>query len=92
LAEQLVESRRSRRVVLVSSGAVAAGMSTLGYTKRPWDLAELQAVAAVGQAKLIEAYNDEFRKHVAQVDATMSAAADASAPIALVDPACASRS
>jgi glutamate 5-kinase len=52
-------------VVLVSSGAVAAGMSTLGYTKRPGDLAELQAVAAVGQAKLIEAYNDEFRKHTA---------------------------
>ena len=65
LAEQLVELRRSRRVVLVSSGAVAAGMSTLGYTKRPGDLAELQAVAAVGQAKLIEAYNDEFRKHPA---------------------------
>jgi glutamate 5-kinase len=68
LAEQLVELRRSRRVVLVSSGAVAAGMSTLGYTKRPGDLAELQAVAAVGQAKLIEAYNDEFRKHAAQVE------------------------
>ncbi len=65
LAEQLVELRRTRRVVLVSSGAVAAGMSTLGYTKRPGDLAELQAVAAVGQAKLIEAYNDEFRKHAA---------------------------
>lgn len=65
LAEQLVELRRTRRVVLVSSGAVAAGMSTLGYTKRPGDLAELQAVAAVGQAKLIEAYNDEFRKHTA---------------------------
>ena len=62
LAEQLMELRRERRVILVSSGAVAAGMSTLGYTKRPSDLAELQAVAAVGQAKLIEVYNHEFRR------------------------------
>jgi len=63
LAAQLVELRRSRRVVLVSSGAVASGMSTLGYTKRPAGLAELQAVAAVGQAKLIQAYDHEFRRH-----------------------------
>ena len=76
LAEQLVELRRTRRVVLVSSGAVAAGMSTLGYTKRPGDLAELQAVAAVGQAKLIEAYNDEFRKHAAPPGPAVSTTAD----------------
>ena len=76
LAEQLVELRRTRRVVLVSSGAVAAGMSTLGYTKRPGDLAELQAVAAVGQAKLIEAYNDEFRKHAAPPGPALSTTAD----------------
>lgn len=63
LAAQLVELRRTRRVVLVSSGAVASGMSTLGYTKRPGGLAELQAVAAVGQAKLIQAYDQEFRRH-----------------------------
>lgn len=63
LAEQLVTLRRERQVVLVSSGAVAAGMSTLGYAKRPTDLAELQAVAALGQAKLIQAYDHEFRQH-----------------------------
>lgn len=63
LAAQLVELRRRRRVVLVTSGAVASGMSTLGFAKRPSDLAALQAVAAVGQAKLIEAYDGEFRKH-----------------------------
>lgn len=62
LAEQLVELRKTRRVVLVSSGAVAAGMSTLGYERRPTDLAELQAVAALGQAKLIQAYDNEFRR------------------------------
>ncbi|MFO0905893.1 MAG: glutamate 5-kinase [Pirellulales bacterium] len=70
LAEQLMQLRRERRVLLVSSGAVAAGMSTLGYTKRPGDLAELQAVAAVGQAKLIEVYNHEFRRHAESAEGT----------------------
>lgn len=68
LADQLITLRRERRVVLVSSGAVAAGMNTLGYQKRPVDLAALQAVAAVGQAKLIESYNHEFRRHRVTVD------------------------
>ena len=52
-----------RQVVLVSSGAVGAGMSELELDRRPEDLAKLQAVAAVGQAKLIEAYDRTFRKH-----------------------------
>jgi len=52
-----------RKVVLVSSGAVGAGMSQLGLTQRPRDVARLQAVAAVGQARLIEAYDRTFRKH-----------------------------
>ena len=52
-----------RQVVLVSSGAVGAGMGQLGLQKRPRDLAQLQAVAAVGQAKLIEAYDQRLRQH-----------------------------
>lgn len=59
-----------RRVVLVSSGAVGAGMSLLGLTRRPADLARLQAVAAIGQTSLIEAYDRTFRergRHAAQV-------------------------
>ena len=64
LAEQLNELvSQGRRVVLVSSGAVGAGMSELGLDARPTDLARLQAVAAVGQAKLIEAYDRIFRQH-----------------------------
>ncbi len=62
--------QRGRNVVLVSSGAVAAGMSLLGLTDRPTDLAHLQAVAAVGQARLIEAYDralGPFGYHAAQV-------------------------
>jgi len=59
-----------RRVVLVSSGAVGAGMGRLGLTKRPADLAHLQAVAAIGQCHLIEAYDRTLRdrgRHAAQV-------------------------
>lgn len=52
-----------RRVVLVSSGAVGAGMSLLGMSQRPSDLAKLQAVAAIGQTKLIQTYDRTFRKH-----------------------------
>lgn len=53
----------SRRVVLVSSGAVAAGMGRLGMAHRPADLAHLQAVAAVGQSRLIETYERALRTH-----------------------------
>lgn len=50
-----------RRVVLVSSGAVASGMGRLGLTERPKDLAKLQAVAAVGQSYLVQTYDRVFR-------------------------------
>ncbi|MBN2580097.1 MAG: glutamate 5-kinase [Pirellulales bacterium] len=59
-----------RKVVLVSSGAVAAGMGRLGLTGRPADLAGLQAVAAVGQSALVEHYERAFaqyKRHAAQI-------------------------
>ncbi len=59
-----------RRVVLVSSGAVGAGMGRMGLTSRPQELASLQAVAAIGQSCLVEAYERAFRergRHAAQV-------------------------
>jgi glutamate 5-kinase len=52
-----------KRVVLVSSGAVGAGIGLLGLKGRPTDLAKLQAVAAVGQTFLIQAYDRTFIKH-----------------------------
>ena len=52
-----------RKVVLVSSGAVGAGMGRLGLKKRPTDLAHLQAVAAVGQTMLVEAYERSLEVH-----------------------------
>ena len=58
LVDQIYEIiQTGRRVILVSSGAVAAGMDRLKLTNRPKDLGQLQAVAAVGQSALIEAYN-----------------------------------
>jgi len=63
-AEQIAElTRRKKEVVLVSSGAVAAGMQRLGWKRRPNALYELQAAAAVGQMGLVEAYESCFRKH-----------------------------
>jgi glutamate 5-kinase len=52
-----------RKVCLVSSGAVAAGLGRLGLKHRPTDLSRLQAVAAVGQTALVEAYDRCLRAH-----------------------------
>ncbi|HUQ72702.1 MAG TPA: glutamate 5-kinase [Planctomycetaceae bacterium] len=64
LAEQLHGLWQSgRRVVLVSSGAIGAGMGLLGLKERPKDLSHLQAAAATGQAHLIHLYDKCFRPH-----------------------------
>ena len=52
-----------KRVVLVSSGAVAEGMQRLGWKKRPTAVHELQAAAAVGQMGLVQMYESCFAKH-----------------------------
>ncbi len=62
--------RRGIELVLVSSGAVAEGMSRLGWDKRPSALYELQAAAAVGQMGLVQTYESNFQRyglHTAQV-------------------------
>ena len=61
LADQLSElNNEGHQVVLVSSGAIAAGRETLGLTQRPKDMATLQAAASIGQVGLIETYSSEF--------------------------------
>lgn len=61
LAEDVVSLReRGCEVILVSSGAVAAGLARLGITERPSALDELQAAAAVGQSSLVQAYEAAF--------------------------------
>jgi glutamate 5-kinase len=61
---------RSLETILVSSGAVLAGMEALGLTERPRDLPLKQAAAAVGQSHLMRAYEEAFQPHgrrVAQI-------------------------
>lgn len=50
-------------VVLVSSGAVAAGMRRLGWNSRPTEIHQLQAAAAVGQMSLVQTYEAEFQRY-----------------------------
>ncbi len=64
LADQIHQTMATgRKVVLVSSGAVGAGMGRLGLKSRPTNLAQLQAVAAVGQSILVEAYERSLHRH-----------------------------
>ncbi|MGO1692372.1 MAG: glutamate 5-kinase [Marinobacter sp.] len=50
-------------LVVVSSGSVAEGMSRLGWKKRPEQLHELQAAAAVGQMGLVQTWEAQFKRH-----------------------------
>ncbi|WP_265447384.1 glutamate 5-kinase [Flexivirga meconopsidis] len=64
----LVDALATRRlagsnVILVSSGAIAAGMVPLGLRRRPRDLATQQAAASVGQGALLASYSTEFGRH-----------------------------
>ncbi|MEH2203431.1 MAG: glutamate 5-kinase [Nostoc sp.] len=76
LAETLCNLRRQgHRVILVSSGAVGVGCARLGLTERPKAIALKQAVAAVGQGRLIRIYDDLFttlQQAIAQVLLTRS--------------------
>jgi glutamate 5-kinase len=65
---QLVDSligvrQRGADLVLVSSGAIAAGLSPLVFKRRPRDLARQQAAASVGQGLLVHRYTEEFARH-----------------------------
>ncbi|MGE3309648.1 MAG: glutamate 5-kinase [Limisphaerales bacterium] len=71
LAAQVAGLRSAgKEVVMVTSGAVGAGMGVLGFDRRPKHLADLQACAAVGQSRLMAMYEGLFRHYelgVAQV-------------------------
>ena len=54
---------RGAEVVLVSSGAIAAGLAPLSLARRPRDLATQQAAASVGQGLLVHRYTEEFARH-----------------------------
>ncbi|MQA12087.1 MAG: glutamate 5-kinase [Pseudonocardiaceae bacterium] len=60
-------AKRETQVVLVSSGAIGAGIAPLGLHKRPRDLATQQATASVGQLTLAHAYAESFGRHALTV-------------------------
>src|SRR3982750_314178 len=65
-----------REVVLVSSGAIAAGLAPLALTGRPRDLATAQAAASVGQLRLVQTYADAFAAHGVTVGQVLLTADD----------------
>ena len=65
-----------REVVLVSSGAIAAGLAPLGVEGRPRDLATAQAAASVGQLRLVQTYADAFGRHGVTVGQVLLTADD----------------
>ena len=72
-------NERGIDVVIVSSGAVAEGLTRLGWRDRPNTVSKLQAAAAVGQMGLIQAYEvcfQKYNKHTAQVLLTHDDIAD----------------
>ena len=67
VAEIATLIRRGDEVVLVSSGAVAAGMEMVGMTNRPRAPLELQMLSGIGQIPLTHCYQELFREHELQV-------------------------
>ncbi len=77
LVDSLASIRKAgREVVLVSSGAIAAGLSPLGLVRRPRDLATQQAAASVGQGLLVARYAEAFAGHGLQVGQVLLTADD----------------
>ncbi|MFD5539986.1 glutamate 5-kinase [Streptomyces sp. NPDC127079] len=69
LVDVLAKSRSGgeREIVLVSSGAIAAGLAPLGLRRRPRDLARQQAAASVGQGLLVARYTASFARYGVRV-------------------------
>ena len=70
--------KKGHEIVLVSSGAIAAGLSPLGLKERPKDLSLQQAVASVGQGLLVHHYAESFAKHGITVGQVLLTAEDMS--------------
>ena len=77
LADQLHLARRNgRKVVLITSGAIGAGVGQLGLARRPSDLSQLQACAAVGQTALMQIYQESLAPHGIQTAQILLTAGD----------------
>jgi len=62
LVRQVTEADERKRFIIVSSGAIALGLSRMGLTERPKEINLLQAAASLGQSRLMHAYEMEFKK------------------------------
>ena len=78
LAADIAAARRDREVVLVTSGAIVAGMARLGLAERPRTIPEKQAAAAVGQSALMWHYEAAFKRHDVPVGQVLLTAQDIS--------------
>jgi glutamate 5-kinase len=79
LAAEVAAARHSRKVVLVTSGAIALGAEKLGLARsagRPWDIATKQALAAVGQPDLVAAWGRALAPHGVKVGQVLLTAED----------------
>jgi len=77
LADALAAKRNAgTEIILVSSGAIAAGLAPLGLAKRPRDLATQQAAASVGQGLLMARYTQAFGAHGVTVSQVLLTADD----------------
>jgi len=79
LAAELAEAARTRKVVLVTSGAITMGAEKLGLVRsraRPWDIATKQACAAVGQPDLVAAWGAALAPHGVKVGQVLLTAED----------------
>ncbi|MEJ7773452.1 MAG: glutamate 5-kinase [Nocardioidaceae bacterium] len=77
LVDSLATARTTgREIVLVSSGAIAAGLAPLGFTRRPRDLARQQAAASVGQGLLMHRYTAAFASYGIRVGQVLLSADD----------------
>jgi len=64
LASQIATLQKEGfKVIIVSSGAIAAGVHRMGWKQKPKKISHLQAAAAVGQVSLVEGYEKEFKKN-----------------------------
>jgi glutamate 5-kinase len=78
LAADIVSIREGRRIVLVTSGAIASGTARLKLPERPRSIPEKQAAAAVGQSALMWQYEAAFGRHQVQVGQVLLTAQDIS--------------
>jgi glutamate 5-kinase len=76
LAADIAGARRAREVVLVTSGAIVAGMARLALAERPRTIPEKQAAAAVGQSALMWHYDAAFKRHDVAVGQVLLTAQD----------------